>query len=346
MDINNSKHILQKMQDILFGESGINADLNDWNSTVTTYKQTPQHFIPELRSKLSRVQNRVKLFKHLTASERILLDTLGIPPSIYMGNPPSLDVVTVSTIVDVLSSIYSDLNIAKSILSNSIQLLQQLSTLEPSANGGEGVIEIVFDGGVKIDNVTEGKEQFNDWFIILEGYAQLLDISRDDFEIMEITKSSPTRMKIKTKEAIITTILATIVPLIQLETAYIGQKTTLATLKANPMVEKDLHNQYMLAAQEVLDKKIEKHIEEIVDKKMTEHNSTTEKKASIHKAVLKQYQFITNGGDVKFYFGDNSAKEEEIAKLEHDKETIKALRDSLNDLKLLNNKKTEDDTNR
>ncbi|MCW3120789.1 MAG: hypothetical protein JWQ38_281 [Flavipsychrobacter sp.] len=345
MDIKNSLQILQKVDSILFGDSIINRDLDDWKANAVAYKQTPSNFTQEFREKIDKAFTRIKLLKNLTTFEKMLLATLGVPDTIYEGKPSRLQNVSPTGLIEGLALTYQDLLASKSALNKSIIFLDQLSILEPSVNDGEGMIEIVFDGDVKIDNVTEGKEQFNDWYVILDGYAQLLDIDRNDFEIMEMTKSSPTRMRIKTKDAIIATLLATIVPLIQLETAFIGHKTMIANLQANPIGPKELQNQYVQAAKDDLSKRIDMHIDEIVEQKMREHNSKAEKKAAIHMAIVKQYKFITNGGDVKFYLGENSDKEEEIAKLEADKVKIKELRDSLTDLKLIANKKPEEEAN-
>lgn len=246
-----------------------------------------------------------------------------------------------TTSTNVIQGFIQELNVP---ISKSAQLLTLLQPFNPESNikvldTEEGIIEIIFDGKVQIANVSDGKEQFNDWFLIIDGYAHLFEMKREDFQIINISKNSPTRIKIKTKIEIAAAILGIIASVYTIEQQYANDRIMVEQLRSRPLVDDSLQQQFLKEAEDRLNKNVEREINRIVDHKVEERKIDTKTRGDIvnsfQKGVQKQYNFIINGGEVKFYLGEG-ADNIKISELEASKQEIKLLKDKLENIKALN----------
>lgn len=246
-----------------------------------------------------------------------------------------------------IQSFINELNQAKTNPTQLFTQLQPFKTEIPNIEKNEGIIEIIFNGKVKIVNISDGKEQFNDWFLIIDGYAHLFDKKREDFEIINISKNSPTTIKIKTTIEIAAAILGIIASVYSIEQQYASDRIMVEKLKARPLVEDSLHQQFLKEAEERLTKNVEREINRLVDHKIEEQKIDAKSRGDIvnsfQKGVKKQYNFVINGGEVKFYLGEDK-ENEKTKELEAKKEEIKLLKDRLENIKTLNESNTSSKT--
>ncbi len=286
---------------------------------------------------LTNLYAEISFLKVLSDSDKEVVKAYDLPSYLYTNEPlPNYKAMGGSEPGKLYVSSVLLIQQFTNTLRQLLVILSPFLQFEPSLGSDEAKFQIIFDENTEITNITEGKEQFNDWFIILEGYAQLFEINRDDFEIEEITKNSPLRITIKSKSAVVGGILSLILPLINLEQAYLGYKTTIEKVKTTELVDKDLHDQYVQAAEASIEKKMNEHLDEIVNKKMQERELSADKKAAIHASVTKTYHFIVNGGSVQFFINEGEGKQM-INQLEEAKDTVKRLREGYNGTKLITN---------
>lgn len=205
----------------------------------------------------------------------------------------------------------------------------------------EGIIEITFSNKVDVNNFTDAREQMSDWFFIFEGYARLLDVRNEDFEIISIIKQSPTKVKVKTALKHTISILTIISSILVIERSIIERQHLIEQLKIQSITsDKELQNKLVEQAESELQKDIDNKIEKLVDEKLKEHGIDIEKdakgdvKSSLKKGIHNQYSFIVNGGDVKIQIGDGNYQAE-VASLETKKEDVKKLKKSLSEIKAL-----------
>lgn len=238
-----------------------------------------------------------------------------------------------------MQTFVNELNQAKNRPNQIFNALLPLQGTTTNINKSDGIIEVVFDGKVQISNISDGKEQIGDWFLIIDGYAHLFNVRREDFEIISISKGSPTRIKFKTKIEIAASILAIIASIISIEQQYASDRIMVEQLKSRILVSDSLQQQFMKEAEERLSKNVEREINRIVDNKVQEQRIDTKTRSDIvssfQKGVEKQYNFIINGGDVKFYLGDPT-ENEKSTQLESSKKEVQQLKENLENIKALN----------
>jgi len=195
----------------------------------------------------------------------------------------------------------------------------------------EGIIEIKFDGKVEIEDFKEAKDQMNDWFIIIEGYARLLNIPRQEFEIIGISKNSPTTFKLKTSLKNVGLVLGVLTSLLMIQRSYLDNQLLLEKLRQTSLgPDAEGQKQFIENAEKHIEKEINEKIEALVDKKMTEYNIEENKgdiKASLSKGIENQYNFINNGGNINIYINNGEMKPQ-IEQLINTKEDIKNIRTS------------------
>ena len=125
---------------------------------------------------------------------------------------------------------------------------QYLLLLDPLKEGFEGndiignedgIIEIIFDNNVEITNFVNSKSQMESWYIIIRGYAQLLSITPEDFEIISMSKASPAKFKIKTKLEGAKLILDIVVALLFIEKEFIPTKNLIDITRTNNILRRN-----------------------------------------------------------------------------------------------------------
>lgn len=207
---------------------------------------------------------------------------------------------------------------------------------------GEAVIEIVFENDTEIEDIESAKKQINDWFIILSGYAQSLNVSKSDFEIISIVKSSPTRIRIKSTVKNTMLVLSITSSLLAIDKVMLERKLMMEKIRTVSYVtDKQLQDRFIEEAEKSLKESIDKEIDGIVDRKLKDLKLETKKKnelkSTLETSVNKQYQFIVNGGNVNFYI-NNAEGQEIVNQIERIKNETNQIRTSeMETQKLLKN---------
>lgn len=214
-------------------------------------------------------------------------------------------------------------------------------------NSDEGIIEITFDGKVAIDDFKEAKEQMNDWFIIIEGYSRLLGVTREEFEIISMSKNSPSKFKIKTTIKNVSLVLGVVASLLLIEKTYLENRLMIEKLKQTSLIPDSLKQKELIEeAENHLSEKIKKDLDQLVDKTLKEHNiqeGNGDIQNNFSKGIENQYNFIVSGGNVNIQVIDEKVKQQ-IDTLQKTKNEIKQIKDAYENQKALNSP-NQDSTN-
>lgn len=218
--------------------------------------------------------------------------------------------------------------------------------IEP-LNENEGIIEIIFDNKAGIDDFKKAKEQMNDWFLIIEGYARILNVTREDFEIISISKNSPTKFKVKTGLKNATLILSVMSALVVLQKEILEKEILVKKLEQIELDDKDARESqktFIKTLIEANQKTTDEKVQEIVQEKLKEQQITDHDgdiKNSFAKSVHTQNIFISNGGDINVYLLDENAQTM-VKKINAIKDEIKLLEATESNSKLLKNEDNVD----
>lgn len=223
------------------------------------------------------------------------------------------------------------------------QFLTLLQPFELSSNiqiisETEGVIEITFDGAVAIDDFKEAKTQMNDWFLIIEGYARLLDVRREDFEIISISKSSPAKFRIKTTLKNAALFISVISGLLLIEKTVLENRLMIEKLKQNNLVpDIEIQQRFIEDAEKHIDEKIKEGIDNMVKQKLVEYKieeGNGDIKNNLSKGIENQYNFIISGGNVTIHVIDGQMSKQ-IDALEKTKEELTQIKQAYEDQKAI-----------
>ncbi|HYV94960.1 MAG TPA: hypothetical protein VE978_24510 [Chitinophagales bacterium] len=243
----------------------------------------------------------------------------------------------------IINNTIAELNDLRNIPKQLLNLLQPFITSEKVKflNENEGIIEIVFDGKVRIEDFGEAKEQMNEWFIIIDGYAKLLGVRREDFEIISISKNSPASFKIKTALTNAMLVLTIVSSLVAIEKTVLEDKLLIEKLKQNSLIpDTELQSKFIDTAMLHIDNKVKAGIEEIANQKIIEHKideGNGDIKVNLSKGIQYQYNFIVNGGTVNFQI-TNGQVQQQVDSLEKTKVALKQIRENYENQKAINEK--------
>jgi len=208
----------------------------------------------------------------------------------------------------------------------------------------EGIIEITFEGKVEIEDFKEAKDQMNDWFLIIEGYARLLNVPRQEFEIINISKNSPTTFKLKTSLKNVGLFLGIVSSLLVIQRSYLDNQLLLEKLRQTTLSpDTDGQRQFIENAEKHIQTEIDAKIKALVDKKLAEYNieeNTGDVKTSLTKGIVNQYNFINNGGNINVYIS-NGELQPQLEQLQNTKEDIKNIRTAYEYQKSISSGETE-----
>lgn len=212
----------------------------------------------------------------------------------------------------------------------------------------QGVLEIIFQGNTEISNISNGKDQFEDWFLIIDGYASIFNIRREDFEIIGISKNSPVKIKLRTTLEIASFIMTIVAGIIVIEQRFSGDRILIEQLKSRTLIESEAQQTFIKTAEEQLSISAKKEVDRLVKEKLNERKINTAEnghiQASFNKGIETQYNFIINGGDVKFILND-PAETKKAQELELLKEGVKEIRRALIQTKSINDNKSDEGDN-
>lgn len=195
----------------------------------------------------------------------------------------------------------------------------------------EGIIEITFEGNVDIGDFKGAKDNMNDWFLIIEGYSRLLNVPREEFEIINISKNSPTKFKLKTSLKSVTMVLGIFTSILVIQRSYLDNQLLLEKLRQTSLSpDLEAQRQFIENAENHMQNEIDNKIEKLVNDKLEEYKieeNIGEVKTSLKKSVENQYNFVNKGGNINIYITNGDLKPQ-VEQLQKTKEEIKNIRTS------------------
>lgn len=339
-------------------------NLNKYRVSVRQPQQAqpPQNIIQEailnidrIIDILSKIPTELWTSDHEYVSQKLGFDTLiGEKGKKHLESYKIQLQINPTTYPTVLQNVINELNNFKMKVTQFISILQpfEIESNIKIINENEGLIELTFDGDVAINDFKEAKEQMNDWFLIIEGYARLANARREDFEIISITKNSPAKFKIKTTITNTALILGIISSLLTVEKTILENRLMIDKLKRSTLVaDEKLQKQFIEMSEKHIEEKVNAEINRIVEEKMAEFKSnetgTGDIKTNLSKSIHNQYNFIVNGGNVNIQV-INGAVKQEVDKLEKTKDELKQIKEAYENQKILttgNNNENSDSLN-
>lgn len=241
---------------------------------------------------------------------------------------------------NIIQTLTAEVNKLRTKPTQFLTLLQpfELNSNIKLINEKEGIIEITFDGDVAIDDFKEAKVQMNDWYLIIEGYARLLDVRREDFEIISISKSSPAKFKIKTTIKNAGLVLGIVSSLLLIEKTVLENRLMIEKLKQNNLVpDTEIQKRFIEDAEKHIEEKIKDGIDKLVEQKLKEHNvqeGNGDIKNNLAKGIENQYNFIINGGNVNIHVIDGQMNKQ-VEALEKTKDELKQIKQAYEDQKAI-----------
>jgi hypothetical protein len=245
-----------------------------------------------------------------------------------------------ATGTSLINSVITELNKLRTKPIQLASLLQPfvINTTLEVINKDEGIIEITFDGKVSITDFKEAKDQMNDWFLTIEGYARILDERREDFEIIGISKSSPAKFKIKTKLKNVALVVSIVTNLLMVEKTVLENRLMIQKLKEQILTnDVDLQRKFIEEAEKNINVKINEGIDRIVNDKMKEYNIAEgegDVRNNFAKSVQNQYNFVINGGNIDIHVIGGELKQE-VQTLEKTKVELKQIKEAYENQKAL-----------
>lgn len=346
--------IIDKLRTLYQSDTILQSEITNLSQQTAVFRnqRNTVRILSILNPILDRIQNRIEqvdLIPLTTVQEKIL-DVYGFS-KILGKNFKNYRELIVNNILNEpvtaqiqIQQLTTEINNLRTKPAKILAQIQPISSIEikPTLKKNEGIIEVTFVEGVSIDNFADAKTLMSDWFLIVDGYSRVLGIQKTDFEIISITKASPTKIKIKSIATGTALALSIVTGLLQLEQRIVGNKVIIEQIRQNPIAQ-DSAKVYIKDIEKSMKDEIAKEIERLVEEKVKEHKIADRNgdiKTSLKKGIEKQYNFIVNGGEINIYLGESAKNTPEIATLENTKKDIKELKEKYNNLKKIeqNNK--------
>jgi len=340
---------IKLLKEQIIDKGTIANTIANYENTVIAYRTNPPAHVTAFLESINNAKAQLAFMTVLSKDEKALLklyDIDNFAENVFWTQTIANIKANSPDLMKNMDAFIGGLKYLKTKIEALSTFVYPLNKLEKNITDQEAIFEVVFDNNVQISNISEGKEQINNWWIIIDGYAHLFGVRREDFEILTISKNTPTKMQIKSTIVIVAGILTIAEKLLNIEKAFLPNKVLIEQLKTNPLIDDQSANQiYIEQSEAKLNKTIDRHIDEVIEERMKAHKNTAKKEnlSSIKKSIETQYNFTINGGDVRFYINDPKYKEE-IRQVEQTKLEIKRVKDSLTDIKLLSNKDNNTDT--
>lgn len=309
-------------------------NLTRYRSATIANSQNTQNIINTLNNLqqiISSIDTTLWTSEHRYVSEKLgITKFIGSDGTLYFENIKNQILTNPASTATLVTNLYTELN---NFRTKPKQFLTILKDFDLNFNieiltENEGVIEIVFDGKVDIEDFKDAKDQMNDWFYIVEGYSRLLGVPREEFEIINITKNSPARFKIKTTLKNTVTVLGIITSVLVIQQHLIQNQLLIEKLRETEMgPDKESQTQIINDWESHLQKQIDEKIETLVEKKLNQHNVENDRgeiKNVLSKGIHNQYNFIVNGGTVNIKVIDSTILPK-IERLENAKQKIKEI---------------------
>lgn len=328
---------------------GLQAEIQTLNRLRQSIQTNPNSLQPQLYNSIDKISTILSNIATdvWTREQQEVIEKLGIKNLTGSNAKSYFENIKVQIQTNpvvsssLIQSVYTELN---QIIAKSTQLFSILQPfgIKPSTqeiNQDEGIIEITFEGKVAIDDFKKAKDQMNDWFIIIEGYARLLGVTREEFEIISMSKNSPSKFKIKTTLKNTALVLGIITSLLLIEKTYLENRLMIEKLKQTSLIPDSLKQKELIEeAEKHLNEKIQKDIDQLVEKTVKEHNiqeGNGDIQNNLAKGIENQYNFIINGGNVNIQVLDEKVKQQ-VDTLEKTKNELKKINDAYENQKVLN----------
>jgi hypothetical protein len=309
-------------------------NLNRFRSAATSSSQNAQNVINilnNLQQIIASIDTTLWTSEHKYVSEKLgIAKFMGSDGTLYFENIKNQILANPTSTSVLITNLYTELNNFRTKPKQFLTILKDfdLNFNIETLNENEGVIEIVFDGKVDIEDFKDAKDQMNDWFYIIEGYSRLLGVPREEFEIINISKNSPAKFKIKTTLKNTATVLGIVTSVVVIQQHLIQNQLLIEKLRETEMgPDKEAQEQIINNWESHLQKQIDEKIETLVEKKLNQYeveNDRGEIKNVLSKGIHNQYNFIVNGGTVNIKVIDSTIKPK-VEKLENAKQKIKEI---------------------
>lgn len=326
----------------------LNAETQNLNKASRLFQTNPSSALQQINI---TIDNIIKLISKVqigvwTGDHDLVVDGLDIKNVIgekgrlFLEKVKSQIQASPATGPTLISSTIAELNKLRTKPVQLASLLQPFD-LQPEIkfiNTDESIIEIIFDGNVAISDFQEARDQMNDWFIIIEGYARFLNVRREDFEIIGMYKSSPSKFKIKTKLKNARFIVNIVTSLLLIEQIVLENRLMIDRLKGQNLVDDiDFQKEFINKAEMNIESKIKEGIEKIIEEKILEHqigDNNGDVKTNFARSVENQYNFVINGGDINIHVIDGQLKEE-VEALQKNKDELRQIKEAYENQKSL-----------
>lgn len=321
--------------------NNVTVELQNLTRLRATYATNPSAYFTQAQAIINKIANAFKSIPYdlWDREHQIIAETLGF--SDFLGDKGE------TFFNNIINTLRTNPGLASTTLQNAItpinnavnKIVQFQNLIEPFAKSsnveilqdGFGIIELTFDSNVSIEDFNDAKHQMDDWYLIIDGYARLLNVRREDFEIITISKNSPTKFRIKTAIVNVSAVVGVFATLLSIEKTVLEKKLIIEQLKQNTIIsDQGKQEAFIKDAEENIEKEVDAKIEKAVEQKLKEHgikkgDGNGDINNSLSRSIHNQYNFIVNGGTVNFYVTDGKVKQAADT-LENIKKDIKLIK--------------------
>jgi len=320
-------HLLQTLQIIrefnsLFNLSEVSKKLDEYkkslemNPDVARFRKIARENILEIVRELKSYNTYMLEDLDLENLKRLgIHGIIGLNSDKFFADVTNLqNTESILNAIRTLTNAISSVRYAAGVIYSSISGFDENISLRKTLTDDEGIIEIVFNYGVEINDFSQAKSQIDHWHLIIEGYARLLNISQDEFQIVGMSKNSPSKFKIKTKKMYVKIVLAVIAAIVVMHKDYLENEILIKRMSRTDLLNEDMQTQMKKMAEEALEKQLDEKFNSLVDKKIAEHNirkeDIDETKVFFKRSIKNQFNFVLNGGEVNIKLIDSESQDE------------------------------------
>lgn len=238
-----------------------------------------------------------------------------------------------------LGPILTDINRIKTSFQQLMTSLAPIGKTSSPIPNDMAKVEIIFAGKTELKNISACKEQMEDLYLVLRGYAQLFGTAPEDFEFQSITKHSPGKITIWTKLERAAVIITIVTGLMAIQKELMDDQMTIEKLKSKEMGDPKMQKDFIKSIEDNYEKQRDEKIEKLVHSELEKRQvETGDIKNDFKKGVEKQYNFIINGGSFNFQLS-NPTEKQKVDELEKLKSDVQKIISGLEEIKRLEDKK-------
>lgn len=337
--------LIKYEQDIIQNSNNIIQNLNNLRNTYGGFNANNfkilQDYIESINENTLKVREKFTDLESTQLTEFNYLDW-------YSSNSAKKTEELVGDLLENINNADAIFSRLQNEFQQSLNFVNQLKSILPhsikantSSYETETIIEIIFNGKTDINNLVDAKEQINDWYLIILGYANYNGIRIEDIDIIAASKESPFRLKLKTTLEIAAAFITISVGLLELEKRFLKERNNVDYLKATEIVDNVEKEKMVKIFEDALEKSVSEEMKKFREKLINNESNKLkdEDNSSLDKALNTQYKFIINGGEVKIFLPENNEASEvlkqDVKKLNSIKQEIKQIGESIDKIKLI-----------